>query len=95
MIIIVGAAKKYGLTVGDHAISENIVPCWECRYCKHGSYNMCKCYIVGIVHTCTCVSVALYVQPYTCTSIPKLIQEAFEEAYVTLCVYFAMATPCY
>jgi threonine dehydrogenase-like Zn-dependent dehydrogenase len=36
-----GAGEKYGLEVGDHAISENIVPCWECRYCKRGNYNMC------------------------------------------------------
>ena len=37
-----GAGEKYGLAVGDHAIAENIVPCWECRYCKRGSYNMCE-----------------------------------------------------
>lgn len=38
----VGAGEKYGLEVGDHAISENIVPCWDCRYCKRGDYNMCE-----------------------------------------------------
>lgn len=37
-----GAVDKYGLELGDHAIAENIVPCWECRYCKRGSYNMCE-----------------------------------------------------
>jgi threonine dehydrogenase-like Zn-dependent dehydrogenase len=36
-----GAGEKYGLEVGDHAISENIVPCWECRYCKRGDYHLC------------------------------------------------------
>ncbi len=36
-----GAAEKYGLTVGDLAISEQIVPCWECRFCKRGQYWMC------------------------------------------------------
>ena len=36
-----GAKEKYGLEIGDHAISENIIPCWECRYCKRGKYNMC------------------------------------------------------
>ena len=36
-----GAAEKYGLAVGDHATSENIVPCWECRHCKSGRYNLC------------------------------------------------------
>ena len=37
-----GAAEKYGLKEGDMAISENIVPCWECRYCKRGDYHMCE-----------------------------------------------------
>lgn len=37
-----GAAEKYGLALGDHAISEQITPCWECRYCKRGHYWMCQ-----------------------------------------------------
>jgi threonine dehydrogenase-like Zn-dependent dehydrogenase len=37
-----GAAEKYGLEVGDHAISEQIVPCWHCRYCLRGQYWMCQ-----------------------------------------------------
>jgi len=36
-----GAKEKYGLRIGDKAIAEQIVPCWECYYCKHGIYNMC------------------------------------------------------
>jgi len=36
-----GAAEKYGLAIGDLAISEQIVPCWECRFCKRGQYWMC------------------------------------------------------
>ncbi|MFL7807036.1 MAG: alcohol dehydrogenase catalytic domain-containing protein, partial [Anaerolineae bacterium] len=36
-----GAAAKYGLTISDRAISEQIVPCWECRFCKRGQYWMC------------------------------------------------------
>ena len=39
---VLGTAEKFGLEIGDHAIAENIVPCWECRYCKRGRYNMCK-----------------------------------------------------
>lgn len=35
------AAEKYGLAVGDWAISEQIVPCWECRFCRRGQYWMC------------------------------------------------------
>jgi len=37
-----GAGEKYGLEIGDHAISEQIVPCWECRYCRRGQYWMCQ-----------------------------------------------------
>ena len=37
-----GAAEKYGLQMGDPAISEQIVPCGECRFCKNGHYWMCQ-----------------------------------------------------
>lgn len=36
-----GAKESSGLEIGDYAVSENIVPCWDCRYCKRGDYNMC------------------------------------------------------
>ncbi len=36
-----GAGQKYGLQLGDIAISEQIVPCWECRFCRRGQYWMC------------------------------------------------------
>jgi len=35
------AGEKYGLAIGDHVVSEQIVPCWECKYCKMGAYWMC------------------------------------------------------
>lgn len=31
-----------GFNVGDRVISEQIVPCWECRFCKRGQYWMCE-----------------------------------------------------
>ncbi len=37
-----GAGEKYGLAVGDQAVSEQIVPCWNCRYCRNGQYWMCQ-----------------------------------------------------
>ena len=37
-----GAAEKYGLAPGDLAVSEQIVPCWSCRYCRRGQYWMCQ-----------------------------------------------------
>lgn len=37
-----GAAEKHGLSVGDKAIAEQIVPCEACRYCRRGQYWMCE-----------------------------------------------------
>lgn len=37
-----GAGDKYGLQLGDLAVSEQIVPCWQCRFCKRGQYWMCQ-----------------------------------------------------
>ena len=36
-----GAKEKYGLEIGDTAVSEQVVPCWNCRFCRHGDYWMC------------------------------------------------------
>jgi len=37
-----GAGERHGVAVGDRVISEQIVPCWECRYCRRGQYWMCE-----------------------------------------------------
>lgn len=37
-----GAGEKYGLGLGDLAVSEQIVPCWKCRFCRGGQYWMCQ-----------------------------------------------------
>jgi len=45
------AAEKHGLEIGDMAICEQILPCWECRYCRTGSYWMCqKARVFGFKH---------------------------------------------
>ncbi|AXC68455.1 erythritol/L-threitol dehydrogenase [Salmonella enterica subsp. diarizonae] len=31
-----------GFKIGDRVISEQIVPCWECRFCNRGQYWMCE-----------------------------------------------------
>lgn len=36
------AAEKHGLSLGDRAIAEQIVPCGACRYCRGGDYWMCE-----------------------------------------------------
>lgn len=35
------AAARQGLREGDHVVSEQIVPCQSCRYCRRGQYWMC------------------------------------------------------
>ncbi|TDT32542.1 alcohol dehydrogenase catalytic domain-containing protein [Naumannella halotolerans] len=35
------AAERWGIAVGDRVTSEQIVPCWKCRYCMSGNYHMC------------------------------------------------------
>jgi threonine dehydrogenase-like Zn-dependent dehydrogenase len=35
-------AKKGEVKLGDRLISEQIVPCWDCRFCKSGQYWMCE-----------------------------------------------------
>jgi threonine dehydrogenase-like Zn-dependent dehydrogenase len=37
-----GAAERHGLEIGDMAISEQIVPCGECLYCRRGEYWVCQ-----------------------------------------------------
>jgi erythritol/L-threitol dehydrogenase len=35
------AAQRWRIQVGDRVTSEQIVPCWKCRYCLRGEYWMC------------------------------------------------------
>ena len=35
------ARARWGVDVGDRVTSEQIVPCWTCRYCLRGQYHMC------------------------------------------------------
>jgi threonine dehydrogenase-like Zn-dependent dehydrogenase len=36
------AAGRWGIALGDRVLSEQIVPCWKCRYCLRGQYHMCE-----------------------------------------------------
>ena len=36
------AAEHWNVSLGDRVVSEQIVPCWKCRYCLRGSYHMCR-----------------------------------------------------
>jgi threonine dehydrogenase-like Zn-dependent dehydrogenase len=43
-----GAADRHGVKEGDLVVSEQIVPCWKCRYCRTGRYWLCqRNYIYG------------------------------------------------
>eukprot|EP00117_Sycon_ciliatum_P017789 scpid77033/ scgid5877/ Probable L-threonine 3-dehydrogenase len=57
-----GAAEKYGLALGDHCISEQIVPCWDCRYCKRGSFHMCQPHDIYGFHQKTPGAMAEYMK---------------------------------
>jgi len=35
------AAERWGIATGDRVVSEQIVPCQQCRYCRRGQYWMC------------------------------------------------------
>lgn len=37
-----GAGEQHGLAIGDLAVSEQIIPCGECRFCRRGQYWMCQ-----------------------------------------------------
>lgn len=47
------AGPKYGLSLGDRAISEQIVPCGACRYCRRGQYWLCAVHDIYGFHTAT------------------------------------------
>ncbi|MFC4242517.1 zinc-binding dehydrogenase [Gryllotalpicola reticulitermitis] len=36
------ALAKRGIGLGDRVACEQIVPCWECKYCLEGAYWMCE-----------------------------------------------------
>ena len=40
-VVKLGEGVK-GFEIGDRVISEQIVPCWDCRFCKRGQYWMCQ-----------------------------------------------------
>jgi 2-desacetyl-2-hydroxyethyl bacteriochlorophyllide A dehydrogenase len=40
--IVALGEKVQGFDIGDRVISEQIVPCWKCRFCNRGQYWMCE-----------------------------------------------------
>ena len=35
------ASRKWGVKTGDPIVVEQLLPCWECEYCKEGDYHLC------------------------------------------------------
>jgi len=48
-----GAGERDGLALGDRAISEQIVPCEACRYCRTGKYHLCAVHDIYGFHQST------------------------------------------
>lgn len=42
IIVELGPDVKGDFKVGDRVVSDQIVPCWECKFCKTGKYWMCQ-----------------------------------------------------
>ena len=34
--------QRWGVDTGDRAVAEQIVPCWNCRFCRRGQYWMSR-----------------------------------------------------
>ncbi|KWW21773.1 MULTISPECIES: alcohol dehydrogenase catalytic domain-containing protein [Peribacillus] len=41
-VVSLGEGVKGDFKIGDRIISEQIVPCWDCRFCNRGQYWMCE-----------------------------------------------------
>lgn len=41
-IVQMGADVKGNFNIGDRIVADQIVPCWDCRFCKTGKYWMCQ-----------------------------------------------------
>lgn len=41
-IVELGTNVKGDFEIGDRVISEQIIPCWECKFCKTGRHWMCQ-----------------------------------------------------
>lgn len=69
-----GAAERHGLRVGDRAISEQIVPCWRCRYCQMGKYWLCAANDIYGFHQAVQGGMAPYMlfpQRSLCYAVPR------------------------
>ena len=54
------ARERWGIGIGDRVVSEQIVPCWRCRYCLRGEYWMCGPHNLYGFKQCTPGAMASY-----------------------------------
>jgi len=54
------AEKIHGVKMGDLTVSEQIVPCQACKYCKNGNYQVCEPHHVYGFHQVTQGAMAEY-----------------------------------
>jgi len=55
-------AEKQDLALGDQVVSEQIVPCQQCRYCRRGHYWMCQVHDIYGFRQATFGAMAEYVR---------------------------------
>lgn len=61
-VVSIGQAAGALMNIGDQVISEQIVPCNECRYCKGGNYHMCQVHDIYGFHQKTFGAMAEYMK---------------------------------
>jgi len=69
-----GAGDKHGVKLGDLTVSEQIVPCTNCKYCKSGNYQMCVPHHVYGFHQVTQGAMASYLL-YPATALVHVVPE--------------------
>lgn len=67
-----GEGEKYGLHIGDRAIAEQIIPCWECLYCRTGKYWLCQVHNIYDFQQVVNGGMADYMKFPTCSLVYKV-----------------------
>eukprot|EP00092_Neocalanus_flemingeri_P016659 GFUD01018022.1.p1 GENE.GFUD01018022.1~~GFUD01018022.1.p1 ORF type:complete len:382 (+),score=83.25 GFUD01018022.1:56-1147(+) len=83
-----GAAEKHNVKIGDLTVSEQIVPCEDCKYCKNGNYQMCVPHHVYGFHQVTPGAMASYLI-YPSNALVHVVPESMEPKHACFVEPFA------
>lgn len=77
-----GAAELHNVEIGDYVVSEQIVPCGKCRFCRSGKYWMCEIHnIRGFQKDVAEGGMAEYMKFFSHDRVHKIPKEmSFEDA---------------